>query len=153
MHYVHESEIAAPPQAVFAFHERPEALALLVPPWEKVVVVQPPSSLAPGTRVLLKMKLGPLSVTWEAEHTLYEKNVLFQDRMVRGPFAKWVHTHRFLPSAGGTLLRDEVELALPFGPLGLLGWPLARRRLEKMFAYRHAKTREAVLASLPDKRA
>ena len=143
MRYVHESLIAAPPEAVFAFHERPDALAKLVPPWENVEVVQPPSSLAPGTRVLLRMKLGPLSLLWEAEHTQYQHGVMFQDRMVRGPFQSWLHTHRFLPApGGGTLLRDEVEYTLPL--LLRIGAPLAERRLRRMFAYRHRVTAESL---------
>lgn len=142
MRYVHESVIRAPPEAVFAFHERPDALARLVPPWERVEVVQPPSSLQPGTRVLLRMRLGPLNLLWEAEHTAYERGAMFQDRQLRGPFRKWLHTHRFLPAPEGTLLRDEVEYEL--SPLLLRGLPLVRRRLRRMFTYRHAVTAAAV---------
>ena len=150
MRFVHESHIAAPPAAVFAFHERPEALKLLVPPWERVEVLQPPSSLAPGTRVVLRMHMGPLRITWEAEHTLYEPGAMFQDRLVRGPFRRWLHTHRFLPAPdGGTLLRDEVEYALPLGVLALPAVPLVARRLRRMFEYRHRVTAEAVSARAP----
>ena len=143
MLFVHESVIEASRARVFAFHERPEALRLLIPPWERVEVVQPPSSLQPGTRVILKMKQGPFWITWVAEHTLYEKDVLFQDRMVRGPFARWLHTHRFLASGQGasTLLRDEVDCALPLGLPGAL----VRSRLSRMFEFRHAATRNAVI--------
>lgn len=141
MIFVHESVLPASPAAVFAFHERPEALRLLIPPWERVEVVQPPSSLRPGTRVVLRMKQGPLWITWVAEHTRYEKDALFQDRMVSGPFARWLHTHRFLPEGEGTRLRDEVECALPLGLPGAL----VRGRLRRMFEYRHAATRAAVI--------
>ena len=145
MLFVHQSVIAAPPARVFAFHERPDALKLLVPPWESVEVVQPPASLLPGTRVILRMRQGPLRITWVAEHTLYEKDVLFQDRQVSGPFARWLHTHRFLPHAEGTLLRDEVDCALPLG----LPFALVRRRLVRMFEHRHAVTRAAVVENPP----
>jgi ligand-binding SRPBCC domain-containing protein len=139
VHFIHESIIRAPPEAVFAFHERPDALRKLVPPWERVEVVQPPASLMPGTRVLLRMRVGPLKLSWEAEHTRYEKNVLFEDRMLRGPFKKWLHTHHTLPApGGGTLLRDEVEYELPL--LFLPGLPLVLRRLRRMFEYRHRIT-------------
>ena len=139
MRFVHESRLSAPPEAVFAFHERPDALEKLVPPWERVDVVQPPRSLAVGTRVILRMHLGPVPIVWEAEHTRYEPGRLFQDRMVRGPFRRWVHTHHILPApGGGTILRDEVEYALPW--LALPAAPLIARRLRRMFAYRHAAT-------------
>lgn len=139
MLFVHQSRIEAPPDAVFAFHERPDALRRLVPPWERVEVVTPPSSLAPGTRVVLRMRMGPLRVTWEAEHTRCERGALFEDRMLRGPFRAWVHTHRFLPSGdGATLLRDEVEYQLPW--YALPAAPLIGRRLRRMFEYRHEVT-------------
>ena len=143
--YVHESVIRAPPEAVFAFHEQPDALQRLVPPWEHVKVIEPPASLKPGTRVLLQMRLGPLRLRWEAEHIAYERNVMFQDVQLRGPFRRWLHTHRFLPHPEGTLLRDEVEYAL--SPLLLPGLPLVRRRLRRMFEYRHGVTSAAVQES------
>lgn len=144
MRFIHESHIAAPPSAVFAFHERPDALARLVPPWEPVEVLRPPASLLPGTRVLLRVRIGPLRLLWEAEHTRCEPPLLFQDRMVRGPLRSWLHTHRFRAERGGTLLRDEVEYELPFGAAGRLAAPLVRRRLERMFAFRHQVTAAAV---------
>lgn len=42
----------------------------------------------------------------------------FIDEMQRGPFMRWRHTHRFEPTEGGTLMRDRVNFASPFGPLG-----------------------------------
>src|SRR5690349_7839206 len=122
-HFVKESRIAAPPAAVFAFHESPGAIEALIPPWEKVRVLEPPKSLEPGTRVVLTAKVGPFPVTWVAEHTEYVSGRLFVDRQVRGPFAYWVHRHHFLDDGqGGTLLRDEVDYRPPLGMLGdLLG--------------------------------
>src|SRR4051794_10580595 len=135
MKFVKESRIAAPPEVVFAFHESPGALEALIPPWEKVRVVDPPSSLEPGTRVILKTRIGPFSVTWVAEHTEYVAGKFFADRQVRGPFAYWVHRHRFLDDGhGGTILRDEVDYRPPLGKLGhLLGTRFVESKLEKMF--------------------
>jgi ligand-binding SRPBCC domain-containing protein len=42
----------------------------------------------------------------------------FTDEMQRGPFKRWRHAHRFEPTGGGTLMRDRVDFASPFGPLG-----------------------------------
>ena len=141
MLFVHESVIAAPVPVVFAFHERPDALKLLTPPWEPVQVVRAAPTLHVGERALIKVRLGPLWVDWEAEHTRYEKDVLFQDRQIRGPFKAWLHTHRMTAVESRTLLRDEVELELPLGILALPAWPLVRRKLRRMFEYRHEVTR------------
>jgi len=100
-HFVKESRIAAAPGVVFAFHESPGALEKLTPPWEKVTVIESPGSLTPGTRVVLRTKVGPFAVEWVAEHTEYEPGRMFADRQVRGPFAYWYHRHLFLDDGRG----------------------------------------------------
>jgi len=143
------SVIRASAAAVWAFHERPDALALLQPPWMTTEIVQPPASLAVGTRVILRTKLGPFWRTIEAEHVACEPGRMFADRMVRGPFPHWLHRHVVAPQGPGeSTLTDDVELELPLGALGRwLGAPLARHALERMFAYRHAVTRRACEAA------
>lgn len=148
MRFVHESVIPASVEAVFAFHERPDAFELLQPPWEKTEVVQPPVSLAVGTRVVVRAKVGPFWTTITAEHVAYAKNERFEDVMHGGPFERWHHRHLFRPHEGGCLLRDEVDYALPLGPLGRLVDPiLVRPRLRRMFEYRHDVTRREVRAA------
>ncbi|GAC1537044.1 MAG: hypothetical protein NVS2B9_03040 [Myxococcales bacterium] len=144
MRYVHESLVRAPVSRVFAFHEEQGALERLTPPWERTRVVQRGDSLAPGTRVVIAVRIGPVWKEWEARHTRYEKDVLFEDVQVRGPFARWRHTHRFVPAPEGTRLIDEVDYELPLGALGrFFGGPVVRRKLERMFAFRHQVTRRA----------
>lgn len=43
-------EVAAPAATLWAFHERPDAFALLMPPWETHHHPPAPTSLAVGTR-------------------------------------------------------------------------------------------------------
>jgi ligand-binding SRPBCC domain-containing protein len=148
MLYVKESRIAAPPAAVFAFHESPGALERLTPPWERVEVIEGGTSIRPGSRVVLRTWLGPVPLRWVAEHTEYEPPRLFADRQVSGPFASWYHRHRFLDDGrGGTLLRDEVDYDAPLGWLGRrLGGGLLRHKLRRLFDYRHDVTRRIVEA-------
>ena len=142
--FVYQSLIPAPPARVFAFHEERGALQTLTPPWAPVRIVEPPPSLLPGSQAVLRVRLLPLVwVTWVARHTRYEKDELFEDEQVRGPFRRWLHTHRFQPAPGGTLLRDEVDLELPLGRLARPAWPLARLQLQRLFAFRHEATRRA----------
>ena len=147
LRFVKESKINAPPQVVFAFHESPGALQWLVPPWENMKVVQASGSLMPGGRVVLKGKvLGFLPVQWIAEHTEYDPPHLFADRQVSGPFAYWHHRHLVLDGGeGNAILRDEVDYCLPMGMLGRwLGGALVRRKLQRMFDYRHEVTRRLI---------
>ena len=105
--------------------------------------MQPPRSLEKGTRVIIKTWLGPIPQTIVAEHVEYEAGRMFADRMLRGPFKQWLHRHIVTPDGDGCVLTDDVEYELPFGPLGKLGAPFARRELARLFDYRHAVTKHA----------
>jgi ligand-binding SRPBCC domain-containing protein len=139
------SRIAAPPERVFAFHERPDALERLTPPWEKARIIEKTPGIQVGARVVFETAIGPIWTRWVAEHTMYEAGRMFQDRQVSGPFAKWVHTHTIEPDGeGGSWLLDHIDYELPMGFVGrLFGGGFVRRKLERMFELRHRVTREA----------
>lgn len=142
--YVRECLINAPPAVVFGFHESPDALQQLVPPWEKMRVVESAGSLKTGSRVVLAGRiLGLIPVRWVAIHTEYDPPHMFADVQQSGPFAWWYHRHLFLDNGrGGTILRDEIEYLLPLGKPGrFAGNWLVRRKLDAMFEFRHATTR------------
>jgi ligand-binding SRPBCC domain-containing protein len=144
--FVKSSEFDVSAETLFAFHERPDALAMLTPPWQETELVVPPKSLAVGTRVEMRVRVGPLWQTIVAEHVGYEPGRSFTDRMVRGPFAEWVHVHRVEPlGSGRARLVDDVTYRLPLGRAGDLaaGW-LVRRQLHRLFDYRHEVTRREI---------
>jgi ligand-binding SRPBCC domain-containing protein len=146
MRFVKESRIAAPPERVFAFHESPGAVERLTPPWEKIKVIEGGGSIKPGSRVVMRTNVGPIPLTWVAEHTEYEAGRMFADRQVSGPFALWYHRHQFLDDgARGTILRDEIDYEPPLGALGrTVAGPYLRRKLQRMFDYRHELTKQIV---------
>ncbi|MGB5266852.1 MAG: SRPBCC family protein [Polyangiales bacterium] len=145
MRFVKESLINASAQTVFAFHEAPDAFERLQPPWQTTRIVQPPTSLQVGTQVILKVKVGPLWQTIVAEHVAYEPGKMFADRMLKGPFANWLHKHIVTPRGDDQcVLTDDIEYELPLGIVGrAFGGGFARRNLERMFDFRHQVTREA----------
>jgi ligand-binding SRPBCC domain-containing protein len=138
-HFMKQTEIPAPPEEVFAWHELPGAVEKLTPPWEKVEMVEHAESLKVGTRVVFKVYTGPIWKRWVAEHVEYDPPRLFTDVQREGPFAFWRHRHRFeATDRGTTMMIDDVEYALPLGALGeLFGGAFTRAKLEKMFDYRH----------------
>jgi hypothetical protein len=83
-----------------------------------------------------------------AEHTEYDPPRLFADRQLSGPFASWYHRHRMIDDGnGGTTLRDEVDYELPLGAIGRwIGSRYIRRKLNRMFDYRHEVTKRIVEA-------
>jgi ligand-binding SRPBCC domain-containing protein len=142
--FVKESIIRAPPERVFAFHELPDALARLTPPWESSRVIQAAKISEVGSEAIVETRiLGLIPARWVARHTAYDPPRMFEDVQVKGPFRYWRHRHLIAPHADGATLRDEIEYEPPFGILGQLVEPfLITPRLTKLFDYRHAATRE-----------
>ncbi len=144
MTFSKESVIRAAPERVFAFHELPDALKRLTPPWEKARVIQPAPNLQVGATAVVETRiLGFIPARWMARHTLYDPPHMFEDVQVSGPFRRWRHRHLIEPHADGSVLRDEVEYEPPLGFVGHLAAPLLIiPRLEQLFEYRHRTTRE-----------
>jgi ligand-binding SRPBCC domain-containing protein len=144
--FIKRSRFQAPVERLFAWHADPGALRALIPPGDPVTIRTRKGGLETGAVVVLSVGRGPFRIQWVAVHRDYILNRQFKDVQVKGPFARWEHTHLFEPDGpAASFLEDRVEYALPLGAAGRLaaGW-LVRRKLEAMFAYRHAVTARAV---------
>ena len=142
--FTKESIIPASPERVFAFHELPDALERLTPPWESARIVQAAPDLTVDSRAIIETRIfGIFPVRWVAEHTAYDPPHMFEDVQVKGPFRRWRHRHIIEPHPAGAVLRDEIEYEPPLGFIGQLATPIVIvPRLEKLFEYRHRVTRE-----------
>ncbi|MEO0540728.1 MAG: SRPBCC family protein [Cyanobacteria bacterium P01_A01_bin.105] len=147
------SQIHAPVDVVWAFHERPDILDILTPPWQPVQVIRREGGLGPGAISEFRLWLGPFPLTWLAQHTdEYDPGRLFTDIQVSGPVESWTHRHRFIPQAPQTQgnqtqapqtqLVDDITFELPISVLSepLIG-AFVNQRLEDMFRYRHQQTK------------
>ncbi len=143
MRFVRETLIRASPECVFSFHEQPEALKKLMPPWEPATVIQQADISELGARTIVEAQVfGPFKTTWISQHTIYEPPRLFEDIQLKGPFRRWRHRHIITPHANGAVLRDEIDYEPPLGFIGRLLAPmLVQKRLSKLFDYRHNITR------------
>ena len=143
MRFVKESVIRASRERVFAFHEQPDVLSLLLPPWESARVIQTAKISEVGTSAIIETRiLGPIKTRWVAQHTLYDPPHVFEDVQMKGPFRSWRHRHIVEAHAEGAILRDEIDYEPPLGFLGRALAPLlVERRLQKLFDYRHEVTR------------
>jgi ligand-binding SRPBCC domain-containing protein len=149
MRFVKESRIHATPERVFAFHEQPEALRLLTPPWESSRVIEAALISSIGSRAVVETSLFGLRIRWIAEHTAYDPPHSFEDIQIKGPFRSWRHRHVIEPHKDGATLRDEIDYLPPFWFLGRAAAPiLIEPRLRKLFAYRHQITTEWCEGSL-----
>jgi uncharacterized protein (TIGR01777 family) len=150
-------ELEADAETVFRWHSRDGAFERLVPPWEGVRLDGPAARVEKGARQTVTFSLGPVRRSWNSEITSVTPGREFQDVQLAGPFARWEHTHsmRAAPTGRGSTLEDSVRYALPLGPLGsLVAGRFVRRKLERMFAYRHRVTardlaRHAAVAAAP----
>ncbi|WP_409292715.1 SRPBCC family protein [Peribacillus sp. SCS-37] len=90
------------------------------------------------------------TVTWSATHlgvrqrltakiTEMEKPYRFTDEMVKGAFHSFVHTHEFMESGSGTLMRDVFAYKSPLGILGNLADFLFLKKYMTHFIVTRAK--------------
>ena len=140
------SRIDVPAERLFAWHARPGAFERLAPPWADVRL-EHFEGIRDGDRATIRLGPGPTSVTWVAEHRDYVEGRQFRDVQVKGPFKRWVHTHRMEPDgADASYLEDHIAYELPFGPLGDVADVQVRKELERQFAYRHRITQQDLAA-------
>ena len=140
--FIRRSRINASAADVYAWHALPDALERLTPPGEHAKIIERTGGIERGARVVIEFGRWPFRRRWVAEHLDNEVGRYFSDFQVSGPFAYWKHTHTFEPDGpAACILEDRVEYALPFGVLGrwVAGWYM-RRKLEKLFEYRHQVT-------------
>jgi len=132
-----EIEIERPIEEVFGFFNRPENLARITPPSMGFKILTPsPVLMASGSVIDYTVCVSGLPMRWTSQIEDYDPPRQFVDRQLRGPYAHWHHTHRFEPTARGTLVIDEVRYRLPFGFLGQLGQGFVQRQLDTIFNYR-----------------
>ena len=111
----------------------------MLPPWKRYRILERHGTIHDGDRVRLRIAVGPVPTDWVAEHSGFERNARFVDRMVSGPVRNWVHTHSFEDTGDSrSVLEDKVEYEASVGPLGDL---VVRRHLQRMFAFRHRRTK------------
>ncbi len=129
-----------PVRALFDWHDRDGAFERLAPPWQDVRVREREGGIRDGGTVVLDVKTLGLRTRWEVRHRGYVHEACFVDELRHGPFAHWVHTHRFTPEHDtASRLEDEIEYALPAGVLGdAVAGAFVRDTLDRTFRYRHA---------------
>ncbi|MBK9119256.1 MAG: TIGR01777 family protein [Phycisphaerales bacterium] len=141
--FTREIPLSVSADEAFAWHARPGAFERLLPPWQRVRVLERQGGLEVGARLKLRLP-GLLPIAWLAEHTTCVPGRSFTDVQRRGPFHTWEHTHEFVPCPDGTsILRDTIHYRLPGGAWGAwLGSGRVGRELRRMFRYRQTVTRE-----------
>ncbi len=140
------TRLPLPRDQVFDFFSRAENLGLITPPSLGFDIhTKLPIVMREGTLIDYTVKLRGIPIKWRTRIVRWNPGVEFVDEQLKGPYAMWVHTHRFRDVPGGTEISDEVKYKLPFGPLGRLVHFFVRRELAGIFAYREVATRRILL--------
>ena len=152
-----EITLAAPLDAVWAFHDDAGNLAATLPPESEAKIESADAPLKEGSRIVIVAK-GPLGrVRWVAkivEHkppraVVFGEEARFVDEQESGPFKAWRHEHDFeRVGEKTTRVMDRITYRVGWGPIGSLADVLVvRRQLRSMFRHRHAVLRERFGAS------
>ncbi len=147
MRFTKETLLDVPAQFAFGWHEKPDALKRLLPPWEKIAIVNQKGGIENGDRVELSIPLiAGLRTRWVAEHCGFEAGRQYEDVQLKGPFESWRHKHIFEPiTETSCKLIDDIEYTIPFGKPGeLLGKSFVKNKLNTQFAYRHRQSKTEI---------
>ena len=140
-----EQRLPGSPDEVFAFFGDARNLEAITPRLLRFRVLTPePIAMGAGTLIRYRLRVRFVPVGWLTAIREWDPPHRFVDEQLRGPYALWHHTHSFeAQRGGGTLMRDVVRYALPFGPLGELARRLfVARDLEAIFDFRAKRIRE-----------
>ena len=139
MTYVKRSQLNHSANTVFNWHCREGAFERLNPPWQPAETIEKLGSIDDNGTITIKTKIGPLSAKWFLKHTDFIQDRQFADILIKGPFSYWKHIHKIEPQNEDTcILEDEIEYSMHGGIIGnILGGPIVKNLLQKMFTYRH----------------
>ncbi len=60
------SEMPVPAEEVYDWHSNPGALERLLPPWEKIKIIERQGGIDEGDRTVIRIWKGPVPLRWEA---------------------------------------------------------------------------------------
>ena len=129
---------------VFSVFEDPYNLLSITPHWLNLRVTSKERVvMREGAEIVYKIRWLGIPITWKTLITAYDPPFSFTDEAVEGPYLFWRHHHTFAEQPEGTLVRDVVDYALPFGPVGQLMHRLVvGRQLRHIFAFRQKALRQ-----------
>jgi ligand-binding SRPBCC domain-containing protein len=130
--------VPRPRHEVFRFFADASNLEAITPGFLRFGILTPaPIEMRTGATIDYQLTLLGLPLRWRSLITEWRPGERFVDEQVTGPYAAWRHTHEFEAQGNGTLVRDTVEYAVPYGPLGRLANLLfVERTLARIFDFR-----------------
>lgn len=93
-----------------------------------------------GTKITYRLKVRGFPLTWISVIRDWNPPTMFRDVQIKGPYAKWDHTHQFQSLADGTLVLDQVVYRLPILARIIPGLgSMIRKDVNKIFDFRRQR--------------
>ena len=138
-----ESTIETSIEKLFTFHTNTNNLPKITPPWIKVSIVDLTLPLKEGSEISLDIKQYGLTNRWIMQIDKMKSFTSICDLAVKSPFKSFYHERKFESiDDKSSRLTDTITLELPLYPLSAIVIPFIKRDMDRMFAYRHEKTKE-----------
>jgi len=137
-HHLHSEQwIDRPRDEVFGFFADASNLERITPDELRFEILsEQPIDMKVGALIDYQLHLAGVPFKWKTEITAWNPPFSFEDTQLKGPYTKWIHTHRFEDHGERTLIVDDVDYALPLSPLGDLVYPVIKWQLGRIFAHR-----------------
>jgi len=133
----------------FAFFSDHMNLEVITPPDLRFKVIGiDTKSIQAGSLIDYKLRLNGIPFKWQTKIDTWNPDESFVDTQLKGPYAKWHHTHSFEELDGGTMMTDLVRYRLPMGYIGRLagGW-YVDGNVRAIFNYRFENLEKILSAS------
>lgn len=136
---VHSSiTLARPLVEVFDFFADAANLQTLTPPWVHFrILSELPIEMQKGALIDYRIRVRGWPLRWRTRISAWEPPYRFVDEQIRGPYARWVHEHRFREVGGNTVCEDHVNYA-PIGGV-VIQKLFVERDVERIFQYRRQR--------------
>jgi len=138
--YTSEQYLPIHIKKAWQFFSLPANLSLITPPGLDFKIIGEVPDIEIYEGMIINYSLRPIfgfRFKWQTEILDISKPYHFTDRQLKGPYKIWEHTHRFIESENGVLIKDEVNYQLPLSIIGRVTHFLSvRNRIARIFEYR-----------------
>ncbi len=146
IHKQWELFIPADLETVWQFFSRPENLNAITPKEMRFEVLSDISGVEMYAGMLILYNVTPIlniKMKWVTEITHIRNHQYFIDEQRFGPYTLWHHQHHFVSKPGGTLMKDILHYAIPFGPIGRIANAVfVENKVEAIFQFREKAVKD-----------